>query len=92
VIVVVENELRVNGNTQIYGMIFVRSSTNSAVLNGNGNIDIFGSAIVEGAVQKTNGSIRYIYSEQVAQNINNSPAFTRFGKVPGSWLDSSTSF
>src|SRR5690606_16742998 len=80
VIVVVEGNLRVNGNTQIYGMIFVRSSTNSAVFNGNGNIDIFGSAIVEGSVEKTNGSIRYIYSEQVAQSINTSPDFNAFGK------------
>ena len=91
VVVVIEDEWAVQGNKVIYGMVFVRSSDNTAEFKGNGNVTVFGSIIVEGTVN-TNGSIKYIYSEDVANNINNSPAFTRFGKIPGSWLDSSTSF
>ena len=91
VVVVIENDWQVNGNKTIYGMVFVRSSTNTATFRGNGNVTVFGSIIVEGNVN-TNGSIRYIYSDKVARNITNSPAFLRFGKIPGSWLDASTSF
>ncbi|HET6603970.1 MAG TPA: hypothetical protein VFG21_07110 [Xanthomonadaceae bacterium] len=91
VVLVVEDDLHLQGNTIFYGMIFVRSSTNTGTFRGNGNMTIFGTTIIEGNID-TNGSIRYVYSEKIAQAINNSPAFQRFGRVPGSWLDAPTAF
>jgi hypothetical protein len=85
-VVVVENAATVRSNTVFYGMLFVRSSTNNATFGGNGGADIFGSVVVEGNVT-VNGGLTIIYAQEITEAINNSPVFTRFGRVPGTWLD-----
>jgi len=92
VIIVVDGSVRVNGNVDFYGMLFVRSndtSTTAVRVNGTGNVKIFGSLVVEGSVD-LHGSIDLIYDNtNVAGNPGGPlPASARFGKVSGSWLDS----
>jgi hypothetical protein len=88
VIIVVDGSLRLNGNIDVYGMIFARSNNNTQDVRGNGNVKIFGSLVVEGNVNTT-GSIDIIYDSTAAsQDPNRLPPGARFGKVTGSWLDS----
>lgn len=104
VIVVVDGDaqgaqgVRVSGNTLFYGLLFIRSRytmenpSNSVKLTGNGGVQFYGSVVVEGNVKIT-GSMRIVY-----ENTNTDvpgkplPASTRFARVPGTWLDSQTSF
>lgn len=72
-------------------MLFVRSSDNSATLEGSGNVQIFGSVVVEGDVNM-HGGFNIVYSTEITDAINNSNAFVRLARLPGSWLDSKTAF
>jgi type II secretory pathway pseudopilin PulG len=95
VVVVVNDALKVNGNTNFFGMIFVRDSSgagDSAEITGNGNFRVFGSVVVEGDVNIT-GGIEIIYVDTSAGTPGGQlPASTRFARLPGSWLDSSSGF
>lgn len=104
VIVVVDGDaqgaqgVRVSGSTIFYGMLFIRSrytmdnATNSVKLKGNGNVQFYGSVVVEGGVDIT-GGIRIVYENTGAGGPDTKlPATTRFARVPGSWLDASSSF
>lgn len=88
VILVVDGEVRINGNVDFFGMLFVRSNNNTAQVNGSGNVKIFGALVVEGNVNMT-GSLDIVYDSTGASgNPNELPPGARFGKVSGSWLDS----
>jgi hypothetical protein len=92
VIVVVDGAVRVNGNVDFYGMLFVRSNdtaTTAVRVDGTGNVKIFGSLVVEGSVD-LHGSIDLVYDNtNVSGNPGGPlPSSVRFGKVSGSWLDS----
>jgi hypothetical protein len=79
-------------------MLFIRSrytmenASNNVVLKGNGNVQFYGSVVVEGRVNIT-GGIRIVYENA---NIDvpgkRLPASTRFARVPGSWLDAASTF
>ncbi len=86
-----ETTLQMTGNSVLFGMLYVRSSTNKATFAPRGSVKIYGMAIVEGFADPK-GGFTLVYSEEVANAINNSPAFTQFAPVPGSWLDSTTAF
>lgn len=83
--------VQLNANAIIFGMLFVRSSDNTAELKATGGPKIFGMVVVEGVVGM-GGTPTIVYSDEIAQNIINSPAFNNFGRLPGSWLDARTSF
>lgn len=88
IILVVDGDISVNGNAVFYGMLFARSDNNSAEVRGNGNVKIFGSMIVEGNID-ISGGIDIVYDDTSASSCTTCfPAGARFGKVPGSWLDS----
>lgn len=94
VIVVVDGDVRINGNLAFYGMLFARNDTvNSTAVrvSGTGNVKIFGSLVVEGSVD-IHGNLDLVYdSTNVAGNPGGAiPDSVRFGKVSGSWLDSQT--
>ncbi|WP_147653737.1 PilX N-terminal domain-containing pilus assembly protein [Vulcaniibacterium gelatinicum] len=90
VILVVDGNVSINGNVTFYGMLFARSNNNSAEVRGNGNVKIFGSMIVEGDVD-LGGNIDIVYDDTSASSCTTCfPASAKFGKVPGSWLDSRT--
>ena len=92
VVLVVDGEVKVNGNVAFYGMLFARSNTpeaSSERVKGSGNVKIVGSLVVEGSVNVT-GSLDLIYDNS---NVSGNPGGpippgVRFGKVSGSWLDS----
>lgn len=91
VIVVVNDDARLN-STRFYGMLFVRSDDNSATLRANGNSTVVGSVVVEGNAVIA-GGLRLIYDDSAAgQNPEVIPRNAKFGKVPGSWLDSRQGF
>jgi hypothetical protein len=89
VILVVDGEVRINGNVDFFGMLFARSNDNTAEVRGNGNVKIFGSLAVEGDVNIT-GSIDLVYDNTSASgNAGGAiPDSVKFGRVTGSWLDS----
>lgn len=93
VILVVDGQVQINGNVDFYGMLFARSNNNSAQVLSNGNVQIFGSLVVEGDVDVT-GSIDLIYDNSLASGNAGGPIpdGVRFGRVTGSWLDGQTAF
>jgi hypothetical protein len=87
VIVVVDEDLRSNSLT-LYGMLFVRSSDDTANFSGNGNAQVFGSVVVQGNVNLAGGfDIIYYDWAAAATKPDNPPPARYFGRVGGSWLD-----
>lgn len=79
-------------NTIFYGMLFVRSDNDTALLKGAGNSKIFGSLVVQGKVD-IGGGIDIVYRDTAAtSNPNVIPQSAKFGLVPGSWLDNRSGF
>lgn len=94
VIVVVNSEgadVKFNG-TIFYGLLFIRSDNDTAVLKGVGNSKVFGSIVVQGEVNIA-GTIDIVYLDtSVSSNPNLFPKSAKFGRVNGSWLDSRSGF
>lgn len=92
VVLLVNNSVTVGSNTVFFGMLFVRSVTNTATLTGNGNPKIFGSLVVEGTVN-LNGNLDLIYVDTSAGLPGDPlPDNTRFARLAGSWLDNAKGF
>ncbi|MEG3191413.1 hypothetical protein [Lysobacter sp. D1-1-M9] len=88
---------QVNGLV-MYGLAFLRepnSSTTldpatggSAVLGVNGNMTIYGAAVVQGKVQSGGGgSAAIVYNKDVLFNLINNPNNINPASIPGSWTD-----
>jgi Tfp pilus assembly protein PilX len=104
VILVVNDNAQVNGNTVLYGMLFVRDTTAAACtagsfgsptppacLSGTGG-KFFGAVVVEGDVRLA-GSPQIVYVDSsTGTSKDPPPATTRFARVPGTWLDGRTGF
>lgn len=90
VVLVVDGAYTFGHKGNFYGTIFVRSEDDSAQVFGNANGAVFGSIILEGG-GTFNGTMDLVYDECDAGNPD-SPLSesTRFGRLPGSWLDSAT--
>lgn len=82
VVLVTPNNLRVNGNWDIYGVVF----SNSADYNnlGTGAANIYG-AIVSCAAYSNNGNGTASYNPDVLNNLNSMNG--TMVRVPGSWRD-----
>lgn len=93
VIVVVDDVVKVN-NLLLYGMLFVRSDDNTAQMTGNGNAQIFGSAVVQGNVNLAGGIdlIYYDWGSEGNSPDDPPPPARYFGRVGGSWLDDDDGF
>lgn len=105
VIVVVDGDVQdstkgvhIGGNSIFYGMFFVRSRytmenpSNVVKITGNGGAQFYGALVVEGSVDLS-GKLRIVYENATTDAPGKPlPASTRFARVPGSWLDSSSSF
>jgi len=85
-------DVTVNGNSVLYGMLFIRSNTNAANFRGTGNVTVFGSVAVEGSVKIT-GGLNIVYYEIKSEKPDDGliPT-TRFARLPGSWLDAGSGF
>lgn len=88
VVVVVNGDVGVSGSKNFFGMLFVRDVGAGASLKGAGSPKVFGSVVVDGEVDVT-GGLNIIYIERSAGDPGKKlPPTTRFGRAPGSWLDS----
>lgn len=56
-------------------------------LSMNAGSVVYGSIVVQGQVQKANGTSSVVYNGDVITNLLNSPGLVKFGGVPGAWTD-----
>jgi hypothetical protein len=102
VVVVATGDVKVNGNFNFFGMLYVRddgstgtcsaTSGTCASYKGTGNVNYFGSVVVEGDVDVA-GSPNLIYlNTNTGGPKKKLPADTRFALLPGSWLDNQSGF
>lgn len=90
-IVVLTDQARLN-NSVVFGMVFVRSNTSTAVFRGGGRSKVFGSVVVEGTVD-ISGNLDLVYLDtSQAGGTNKLPKSAVFGRVSGSWLDNDQGF
>ncbi|WP_460822189.1 hypothetical protein [Lysobacter olei] len=62
----------------------------SSALRMNAGAAVYGSIIVQGTVEKANGTAAVIYSDTVLNAIGQNPDNSRFGTLPGAWNDRPT--
>lgn len=87
-VIVVTNDDDFRLGDIFYGLLFVRSDTNSGDVKITGNSKIFGSLVVQGDVDMA-GTIDLVYLDtSVSSDPNTLPKSAKFALVPGSWLDS----
>lgn len=92
VVVVVNGNTAINGNFNFFGLLFIRDIGSGASLKGTGNVNIFGSVVVDGTVDVAGGfSIIYVNSSTGTPG-KKLPPTTRFARLPGSWLDNQSGF
>ncbi len=85
---VVDCDVELRANTVFFGVIFIRKTPSCATLDfkSAGNPILYGALVAEGNVD-LKGSGKFVYNDKVMQALLNSPAFNRYGVVPGSWTD-----
>jgi Tfp pilus assembly protein PilX len=81
VILVINGDLHINGNTTIYGVVYVMNDWNNS---GGGTLDITGAAIVEGNFSGT-GTPNITYDAGIVGDVADN--FGSYAAVPGSWRD-----
>jgi len=90
VLIIKDGNLSINGNRQLYGLIFAYSSHPATATT---DIDLRGGAIVHGALAanyklgKANGTYDAKFDATVLSNIKNGAAFQTPKQIPGSWRD-----
>ncbi|HTL15529.1 MAG TPA: hypothetical protein VL251_10620 [Thermomonas sp.] len=62
----------------------------NATLRMNAGSSVYGSIVVQGQVEKANGTAAVIYSDTVLDAIGQDPNNNRFATLPGAWNDRST--
>lgn len=86
-VVLVSNSLvKIAAGAQFFGIIFVRSSAGATSFDASGGPQVYGSVILESSAELS-GNPTIVYNKAVLRNIANSPAFLRYGPIPGSWSD-----
>ncbi len=80
VILVINGDFKANGNTIVYGVIYV---TQDWANSGGGTLTVHGAVIVEGDYSGS-GTPNIIYDPLVLDNVTE---LTDFAKVAGSWRD-----
>lgn len=90
VLIIKDGSLTINGNRQLYGLVFAYSSHPATATT---DIKLTGGAIVNGALAsnfklgQSNGTYDAKYDEAVLSNIKTGAAFQTLRQVPGSWRD-----
>lgn len=95
VVVVVNGPIQFNGGN-FFGMLFIRYTGSGAppdpMLKIAGNGNVFGAVVVNGNVDGS-GTFNLVYVDTSTGTPGKKlPATTRFGRLPGSWLDSTSGF
>lgn len=95
VLLVVDGEASCQ-NLKLFGVLFVRATGNSALnpttggsatLRLNAGTTIYGSAMVQGMVDKANGTAAIIFNDKVLSNLANNPRNLVVVGMPGAWSD-----
>jgi hypothetical protein len=88
---------QVNG-LKLYGLLFLREPNASTTLDKttggstelgiNGNMVIYGAAVVQGRISSSGGgSAAVVYNKDVLFNLINNPENINPASIPGSWTD-----
>lgn len=93
VLLVIDGAAKIQG--RVFGMIFLRSTGTvldpltggTATLDMNAGASVYGSVIVQGQVNKANGTAAIIYNGDVLENLAKDPSNNKFGGIPGGWAD-----
>lgn len=64
----------------------------NATLDMNAGATVYGSVVVQGQIDKANGTAAIVYNADVLINLTNDPASQRFAGVPGGWSDERVSY
>lgn len=92
VLVVIDGAAQIQG--RIFGLVFLRSTGavldpatgGTATLDMNAGAAVYGSIVVQGAIDKANGTAAIVYSDEVFKNLANSLA-PKNSSLPGAWTD-----
>jgi hypothetical protein len=95
VVLVVDGDAQYNAGFRLFGLLFVRALDDvldpdeggDATLRFAGRGAIYGAAVVQGEIEKANGTAAFIYNEAVLSALVNSPELQAFGTLPGAWTD-----
>jgi Tfp pilus assembly protein PilX len=85
VLLIVNGDLSISGNTNIYGFLFVVGST-SATTTISGTLNINGG-MATGDSLAISGNSNVVYNASLLVGVQNSGSTTYYAKVPGSWRD-----
>ncbi len=87
IIIIVERNIDMNGNTKIYGLLYAISVP--PALGGSiklaGTVTIVGALVSDHQVDMGSGAFSMVFSRPVLSNLGTTSA--SFAKVPGGWLD-----
>jgi hypothetical protein len=89
VLLVVEGDITVNSNLQMFALIFSFSSTATGTANVklNGGPTLYGAVVSNQNIDLGNGTYRMRFDGTVLQNLYNSIGGRGTGPIPGSWAD-----
>lgn len=94
VIFVADGDTTIKGT--VFGFVFIRSTGNAnlsattggnATLSMNGNAAVYGAVVVQGEIDKANGTAAVIYSREVLEALENSEDNIQRATLPGAWTD-----
>lgn len=94
VLLVIDGNVRIQG--RVYGMVFVRTDGagpidpavgGTAVLDMNAGATVYGALVVQGTVDKANGTAAVVYNGDILTRLANDPAGNRYATLPGAWTD-----
>lgn len=68
------------------------TSGGNATLDMNAGAAVYGSVVVQGQINKANGTASIIYNADVLINLANDPSNQKFSGVPGGWSDERVSY
>jgi hypothetical protein len=66
------------------------SNGGNAVLDMNAGATVYGAVVVQGQVDKANGTAAIIFDATVLNAIGNNPNNNRYATLPGAWNDISS--
>ncbi len=89
VLVVWDGNLKMNGNSVFYGIIFCYADTSGYEAQLNGGATIYGALLANAnvALNNTNGTYNAVYDQTVLKNIETGSALSFVARVSGSWRD-----
>jgi hypothetical protein len=89
VLLVVEGDIKLNGNQKIFGLVFAFSNSTTVQLNVelNGTATVYGAVIASKNIDKANGNFDMEYDSEVLENLYSNIGSHGFTLIPGSWAD-----